>query len=118
MARLSWIPTALFVILALMTFAIDIALTGGHGSPPSKGTYYLDMFSLTIPQNFLTTNCPKACKHRCSATSHKKPCMFFCEKWCAKCLCVPSGTHGHKENCPCYNYWKAKEAGRPKCKCP
>ncbi|KAM1049730.1 hypothetical protein ACFX2I_031481 [Malus domestica] len=115
MARLSWIPTALFVILALMTFAIDIALaqedqnagatvpltTGGHGSPPSK-----------------EIDCPKACKHRCSATSHKKPCMFFCEKWCAKCLCVPSGTHGHKENCPCYNYWKAKEAGRPKCKCP
>ncbi|KAB2623157.1 gibberellin-regulated protein 12-like [Pyrus ussuriensis x Pyrus communis] len=73
--------------------------TGGHGSPPSK-------------------DCPKACKLRCSPTLHKKPCMFFCNKWCAKCLCVPSGTHGHKENCPCYNYWKAKEAGRPKCKCP
>ncbi|XP_048435478.1 gibberellin-regulated protein 12-like [Pyrus x bretschneideri] len=116
MARLSWILTALFVILALMTFAIDISLaqenqnagatvhpltTGGHGSPPSKAI-----------------DCPKACKLRCSPTLHKKPCMFFCNKWCAKCLCVPSGTHGHKENCPCYNYWKAKEAGRPKCKCP
>eukprot|EP00258_Populus_trichocarpa_P019037 XP_006383339.2 protein RSI-1 [Populus trichocarpa] len=59
---------------------------------------------------------PSECKprcnynYRCSATSHKKPCMFFCLKCCATCLCVP----GNKETCPCYNNWKTKE-GRPKC---
>ncbi|KAG6471459.1 hypothetical protein ZIOFF_068901 [Zingiber officinale] len=58
--------------------------------------------------------CQGKCAYRCSATSHKKPCMFFCLKCCAKCLCVPPGTYGNKETCACYNNWKTQE-GRPKC---
>ena len=49
-----------------------------------------------------------------SKTHHKKPCLFFCSKCCAKCLCVPPGTYGNKETCPCYNNWKTKKGG-PKC---
>ncbi|KAL5570844.1 hypothetical protein UlMin_023468 [Ulmus minor] len=60
------------------------------------------------------SDCEPKCKYRCSATSHKKPCMFFCKKCCASCLCVPSGTYGNKQECPCYNNWKTKEGG-PKC---
>ncbi|KAK4576832.1 hypothetical protein RGQ29_027393 [Quercus rubra] len=41
--------------------------------------------------------------------------MFFCQKCCAKCLCVPPGTYGNKEFCPCYNNWKTKRGGS---KCP
>ncbi|XP_019246609.1 PREDICTED: protein RSI-1-like [Nicotiana attenuata] len=59
-------------------------------------------------------DCEPKCTYRCSATSHKKPCLFFCKKCCAKCLCVPPGTYGNKETCPCYNNWKTKEGG-PKC---
>ncbi|CAA2967821.1 protein RSI-1-like [Olea europaea var. sylvestris] len=59
-------------------------------------------------------DCNPRCTYRCSATSHKKPCMFFCQKCCAKCLCVPPGTYGNKQTCPCYNNWKTKEGG-PKC---
>ncbi|XP_011099948.1 protein RSI-1 [Sesamum indicum] len=58
--------------------------------------------------------CRPRCTYRCSATSHKKPCMFFCLKCCAKCLCVPPGTYGNKQTCACYNNWKTKEGG-PKC---
>ncbi|KAK9667273.1 hypothetical protein RND81_14G244200 [Saponaria officinalis] len=58
--------------------------------------------------------CPRACNFRCSATSHKSRCLEFCNKCCDKCLCVPSGTYGHKEECSCYNNWKTKEGG-PKC---
>ncbi|CAL5214101.1 unnamed protein product [Lathyrus oleraceus] len=58
--------------------------------------------------------CGKACEYRCSETSHKKPCLFYCNKCCATCLCVPSGTSGNKEECPCYNNWKTQE-GKPKC---
>ncbi|KAK7372344.1 hypothetical protein VNO80_05722 [Phaseolus coccineus] len=60
------------------------------------------------------SDCKGRCTYRCSATSHKKPCMFFCQKCCAKCLCVPPGTYGNKQLCPCYNSWKTKEGG-PKC---
>ena len=40
--------------------------------------------------------------------------MFFCQKCCRKCLCVPPGYYGNKAVCPCYNNWKTKEGG-PKC---
>ncbi|XP_050374636.1 LOW QUALITY PROTEIN: gibberellin-regulated protein 12-like [Argentina anserina] len=56
--------------------------------------------------------CVAACDYRCSETSHKKPCLFFFYNICCqKCLCVPSGTYGHKEECTCYNNWKTQEGG-------
>ncbi|XP_010248044.1 PREDICTED: gibberellin-regulated protein 6-like [Nelumbo nucifera] len=63
---------------------------------------------------FSQAECPGACTYRCSQTAYKKPCMFFCQKCCFKCRCVPPGTYGHKEVCPCYNNWKTKRGG-PKC---
>ncbi|XP_002518090.3 gibberellin-regulated protein 12 [Ricinus communis] len=84
-----------FFLLFAMAFVIDISHAGGEGS-------------LTKEQ------CPKACDFRCSATHHRGNCIDLCNKCCEKCLCVPSGTYGHKEECPCYNNWKTKE-GTPKC---
>ncbi|KAG8373469.1 hypothetical protein BUALT_Bualt11G0027500 [Buddleja alternifolia] len=64
--------------------------------------------------NLLLRDCKPRCTYRCSATSHKKPCMLYCQKCCAKCRCVPAGVYGNKQTCPCYNNWKTQE-GRPKC---
>ncbi|AQK38850.1 gibberellin-regulated protein 5-like [Zea mays] len=64
--------------------------------------------------NLKPSQCGGECRRRCSKTHHKKPCLFFCNKCCAKCLCVPPGTYGNKETCPCYNNWKTKKGG-PKC---
>ncbi|KAI6696858.1 hypothetical protein NL676_016977 [Syzygium grande] len=36
--------------------------------------------------------CGPRCTARCSKTAYKKPCMFFCQKCCARCLCVPPGS--------------------------
>ncbi|CAL0306425.1 unnamed protein product [Lupinus luteus] len=58
--------------------------------------------------------CSGACDYRCSETHHKKPCLLYCNQCCQKCLCVPSGTYGNKQECPCYNDWKTQE-GTPKC---
>ncbi|XP_057438012.1 gibberellin-regulated protein 13 [Lotus japonicus] len=58
--------------------------------------------------------CGPRCANRCSNTQYKKPCLFFCNKCCAKCLCVPPGLYGNKQVCPCYNNWKTKRGG-PKC---
>ncbi|KAF1867663.1 hypothetical protein Lal_00050096 [Lupinus albus] len=58
--------------------------------------------------------CSGACDYRCSETHHQKPCLLYCNQCCQTCLCVPSGTNGHKEECPCYNNWKTQE-GKPKC---
>ncbi|KAJ3671907.1 hypothetical protein LUZ60_007986 [Juncus effusus] len=104
MARFSGIPSVFVLLLIASAFvaeAVEATSTlkfrpmGGEGSVKKE-------------------DCPVACEYRCSATSHKKPCMFFCQMCCEKCLCVPSGTSGNKEECPCYNNWKTKEGG-PKC---
>ncbi|XP_010931460.1 gibberellin-regulated protein 6 [Elaeis guineensis] len=58
--------------------------------------------------------CPGECSRRCSRTQYHKPCMFFCQKCCRKCLCVPPGFYGNKQVCSCYNNWKTKRGG-PKC---
>ncbi|XP_075482597.1 gibberellin-regulated protein 4-like [Primulina tabacum] len=58
--------------------------------------------------------CPSQCSRRCGRTQYNKPCMFFCQKCCRKCMCVPPGYYGNKAVRPCYNNWKTKEGG-PKC---
>ncbi|CAN6990496.1 unnamed protein product [Brassica rapa subsp. trilocularis] len=63
---------------------------------------------------YFCKDCPAACDVRCSATSHKSACLMYCNQCCKKCLCVPSGTYGNKQECPCYNNWKTQEGG-PKC---
>ncbi|KAL9411259.1 hypothetical protein AB3S75_044953 [Citrus x aurantiifolia] len=94
MAKLSWSSIALALFLSVV-FAVEVAHAGGEGSLKPE-------------------QCASACNYRCSATSHRNPCIEFCNMCCKKCLCVPSGTYGHKEECPCYNNWKTKE-GTPKC---
>ncbi|XP_021291518.1 gibberellin-regulated protein 12-like [Herrania umbratica] len=95
MARLSWAPIAFLLFLAL-AFTIQTARAGGEGSLKPE-------------------ECEGACEVRCSATSHKKPCLYFCNYCCDRCLCVPSGTSGNREECPCYNNIKTKEGAN---KCP
>ncbi|XP_021859575.1 gibberellin-regulated protein 6 [Spinacia oleracea] len=58
--------------------------------------------------------CQGRCTQRCSKARKTHECMFFCLKCCATCLCVPPGTYGNKEVCPCYNNWKTKR-GTSKC---
>ncbi|KAG8069016.1 hypothetical protein GUJ93_ZPchr0005g16023 [Zizania palustris] len=71
------------------------------------------MYGVT-PGSLQPQECGGRCAYRCSATAYRKPCMFFCQKCCAACLCVPTGTYGNKQSCPCYNDWKTKRGG-PKC---
>ncbi|KAF0922790.1 hypothetical protein E2562_002042 [Oryza meyeriana var. granulata] len=80
-------------------------------APPQQTTF--PMYGVT-PGSLRPQECGGRCAYRCSATAYRKPCMFFCQKCCAACLCVPPGTYGNKQSCPCYNDWKTKRGG-PKC---
>ncbi|PIN06875.1 hypothetical protein CDL12_20563 [Handroanthus impetiginosus] len=66
------------------------------------------------PGSLKSYQCSSECARRCKQTQYKKPCLFFCNKCCTKCLCVPPGYYGNKGVCPCYNNWKTKRGG-PKC---
>ncbi|KAG8056750.1 hypothetical protein GUJ93_ZPchr0002g26290 [Zizania palustris] len=63
---------------------------------------------------YQVSKCSPQCAYRCSQTQYKKPCLFFCNKRCNACLCVPSGLYGNKGECPCYSNRKTKRGG-PKC---
>ncbi|XP_042425997.1 gibberellin-regulated protein 6-like [Zingiber officinale] len=79
-----------------------------------NGLYRSNLQSKYGPGSLTTYQCPGECTRRCSKTQYHKPCMFFCQKCCRKCLCVPPGFYGNKQVCSCYNNWKTKRGG-PKC---
>ncbi|KAL7190517.1 hypothetical protein ACSBR2_022742 [Camellia fascicularis] len=98
----AFVLLALFAISMLQTLVL--ASQGGHHF--NRNHYG--------PGSLKSNQCPSQCSRRCSQTQYHKPCMFFCQKCCKKCLCVPPGYYGNKAVCPCYNNWKTKEGG-PKC---
>ncbi|XP_042513124.1 gibberellin-regulated protein 12-like [Macadamia integrifolia] len=107
MARFSLLTSAFLIVCAM---SVLVATASVQLTTKTDDTYHP-----TGGEGSLTPQeCPKACDYRCSATSHKEPCLFFCNMCCNKCLCVPSGTYGNKEECPCYNNWTTQE-GKPKC---
>ncbi|GJN29058.1 hypothetical protein PR202_gb17250 [Eleusine coracana subsp. coracana] len=97
---------AAFLLLAVACFPAEARSRGGGGGGGGGG----------VPGggNLKPWECSPQCARRCGNTQYKKACLTFCNKCCAKCLCVPPGFYGNKGACPCYNNWKTKEGG-PKC---
>ncbi|XP_057973073.1 peamaclein-like [Malania oleifera] len=58
--------------------------------------------------------CDTKCEERCSKAGVKDRCLKYCGICCEECHCVPSGTYGHKDECPCYRD-KKNSKGKPKC---
>ncbi|KAG7596561.1 Gibberellin regulated protein [Arabidopsis suecica] len=60
--------------------------------------------------------CGGKCSVRCSkADRTHEECLEDCDICCEKCNCVPSGTYGNKDECPCYRDMKNSKGGS---KCP
>ncbi|XP_057835878.2 protein RSI-1-like isoform X5 [Cryptomeria japonica] len=108
-----------YFLLQLLEYCIignmESRNVGNNGTTPQNSSYGAMSPSPGLASGTLTpSGCMPACSNRCSATHHVNACMYFCQYCCAKCLCVPPGTYGNKESCPCYNNMKTKEGG-PKC---
>ncbi|MFS7972862.1 putative gibberellin regulated protein [Helianthus anomalus] len=58
--------------------------------------------------------CDSKCAVRCSKAGRQDRCLKYCGICCKDCHCVPSGTYGNKDECPCYRD-KKNSKGRPKC---
>ncbi|XP_057723882.1 gibberellin-regulated protein 6 [Arachis stenosperma] len=100
------------VLLLALLIAIS-AISAKQVMAKEAAQYHLNSGSYG-PGSLKSYQCPSQCARRCGQTQYHKPCMFFCQKCCAKCLCVPPGYYGNKAVCPCYNNWKTKRGG-PKC---
>ncbi|XP_037493575.1 snakin-2 [Jatropha curcas] len=59
-------------------------------------------------------NCGYACSRRCRESSRKNVCHRACSTCCARCHCVPPGTYGNKQACPCYASLRT-HGNKPKC---
>ncbi|CAN6481411.1 unnamed protein product [Victoria cruziana] len=59
-------------------------------------------------------DCGAACTGRCSKASRQDRCIQVCNSCCMTCNCVPPGTFGNKDKCPCYASLTT-HGGRPKC---
>ncbi|XP_051138764.1 protein GAST1 [Andrographis paniculata] len=102
-----------FLIFLLLLEAHAKLVIEAPAPQPQPAPPTFPMYGAT-PGSLHPQECGGKCTVRCSKTAFKKPCMFFCQKCCATCLCVPPGTYGNKQFCPCYNNWKTKRGG-PKC---
>ncbi|GMY28269.1 gibberellin-regulated protein 1-like [Fagus crenata] len=47
-------------------------------------------------------DCGAACTARCQLSSRPNLCKRACGTCCARCSCVPPGTSGNRDVCPCY----------------
>ncbi|KAH1139454.1 hypothetical protein AAZX31_10G204600 [Glycine max] len=47
-------------------------------------------------------DCGGKCNSRCSKARRQKMCIRACNSCCKKCRCVPPGTSGNRDLCPCY----------------
>ncbi|XP_065880383.1 gibberellin-regulated protein 11-like [Euphorbia lathyris] len=47
-------------------------------------------------------DCGSACSGRCQLSSRPNLCKRACGTCCARCNCVPPGTAGNYDVCPCY----------------
>nr|AAW83819.1 GASA2-like protein [Pelargonium zonale] len=105
-------PLVIMFLLLQDNFATSSSITEAPSPQPHSQSNHT-MYGIT-EGSLQPQECGPRCSERCSNTQYKKPCLFFCNKCCAKCLCVPPGTYGNKQFCPCYNNWKTKRGG-PKC---
>ncbi|GAB4839125.1 Gibberellin-regulated protein 1 [Ancistrocladus abbreviatus] len=59
-------------------------------------------------------DCGAACEARCRLSGRPNLCKRACGTCCARCNCVPPGTSGNQEQCPCY-YNQTTHGGKRKC---
>ncbi|XP_059637159.1 peamaclein-like [Cornus florida] len=78
------------------------------------------LMSLVLSSSLLQTTmagsslCDSKCGVRCSKASVQDRCLKYCGICCEQCKCVPPGTYGNKDKCPCYRDMKNSK-GKPKC---
>ncbi|XP_044475977.1 snakin-2-like [Mangifera indica] len=70
--------------------------------------------ALASPAQAPQMDCGGACSARCRLSSRPRLCKRACGSCCARCNCVPPGTSGNYEVCPCYANLTTR-AGQHKC---
>ncbi|XP_050363076.1 gibberellin-regulated protein 11-like isoform X1 [Argentina anserina] len=97
------------LLVALLT--LHLVSSAAQVTNPPVGSPVESPLSPTIGS---IADCAGACDVRCGLSSRAEECKRACGTCCARCGCVPPGTSGHYEVCPCYRNMTT-HGGRHKC---
>ncbi|XP_020593699.1 snakin-2-like [Phalaenopsis equestris] len=95
----------LFLLLTLFNFAEPLSVQDSQMSTNMES-------SASSPPTLI--DCGAACGYRCSKSRRPRLCRRACGTCCARCHCVPPGTSGNQDKCPCYAA-RTTHHGRRKC---
>ncbi|GLJ16009.1 hypothetical protein SUGI_0265200 [Cryptomeria japonica] len=101
-------------MLLVMMLALSTQITYA-GEDRVVGISLGQPLTLVKGRHLLAIDCSNACGKRCAVAGVKDRCLNYCNVCCKECQCVPSGTYGHKDECPCY---RDKKNSKGKAKCP
>ncbi|XP_066350514.1 cypmaclein-like [Miscanthus floridulus] len=99
---------ALLLLLLLALGAVAAAVDASQEEEVSPGS------PAPAPSPASSIDCGRACAARCQLSSRQNLCRRACGSCCARCHCVPPGTAGNHDVCPCYAAITTR-GGRPKC---
>ncbi|KAI4375154.1 hypothetical protein MLD38_013058 [Melastoma candidum] len=97
---MSRLKTTLVIVIISLVMAQEAEIYGVSGGSPAVEAATID--------------CQGKCSYRCSKASRYKMCMRACNTCCERCNCVPPGTSGNEDQCPCYANMTT-HGGRHKC---
>ncbi|KAF3446776.1 hypothetical protein FNV43_RR11956 [Rhamnella rubrinervis] len=100
------ISKLVIVSLLISLLALHV-VEAAHATPQEEGT---------VAQSSLYNkiDCGGKCNARCAKSSRPRLCKRACGTCCQRCHCVPPGTAGNTEVCPCYARLTT-HGGRRKC---
>ncbi|KAJ9542462.1 hypothetical protein OSB04_028968 [Centaurea solstitialis] len=90
----------LFVLVQLIQAYDETDMSSSPSNTPNSSLQDID--------------CGEKCASRCSKASRTKMCLRACGTCCKRCHCVPPGTYGNYDDCPCYADLTT-HGGRRKC---
>ncbi|OMO75403.1 Gibberellin regulated protein [Corchorus olitorius] len=97
---------------ASLLFSLFVLCTFAESSEPNQ------VITNMVEKNSLITedkiDCDGACDVRCKLSSRPNLCKRACGTCCERCNCVPPGTSGNYDVCPCYRDMTT-HGGRHKC---
>ncbi|KAJ9167145.1 hypothetical protein P3X46_021816 [Hevea brasiliensis] len=108
----------LFSVFVIVILLLQVCLGHSFLSNAAKFSANIDVGSDVIAidkkHHYKKINCGYACSRRCKDSSRKNVCHRACRTCCQRCQCVPPGTYGNKQACPCYASLRT-HGNKPKC---
>uniref|UniRef100_A0A6N2LTI2 Gibberellin-regulated protein 9 n=1 Tax=Salix viminalis TaxID=40686 RepID=A0A6N2LTI2_SALVM len=104
----------IFISILLIQVFVGNSFLGNAANSPANMDEESDVVAVDKKHYPKKINCGYLCARRCKASSRKKVCHRACKTCCKRCRCVPPGTYGNKNACPCYASLRT-HGNKPKC---